>query len=183
MYIEEKYICKIKCIPVNKAIVNKEKIIMKKDFVKLIIICLIVFSCVFTFIYSLNPTYGLTSKQLKNHHNLTAEETIKLYAYYSNRNDFDNMYGLLSSKLIQQLKTYDVNTGDSNPSFLIKIEKVDEESNSNGLYKQSFYETYWDSSLLIKLGYKPSCDDLCPIDMVLVKEKKNSDWVIQSIGF
>ena len=162
---------------------------MKKGYIKLGSIFFIVFLCVFIFVFGLNPKYGLSAEQLKNHDNLTAEETIKLYAYYKNRGDFNKIDDLLSKEALDEAgmfeKDKDYNQDDIlNPVFLTNIEKVSSECEQDGFYERRIYVTYWSDNLLVKLGYKPSDKDaIYSTDMELVKKSKDSDWVIESIGF
>ena len=162
---------------------------MKKGYIKLGSIFLIVFLCVFIFVFGLNPKYGLSAEQLKNHDNLTAEETIKLYAYYKNRSDFNKIDDLLSKEALDEAgmfeKDKDYNQDDIlNPVFLTNIEKVSSECEQDSFYERRIYVTYWSDNLLVKLGYKPSDKDaIYSTDMELVKKSKDSDWVIESIGF
>lgn len=162
---------------------------MKKGYIKLGSIFFIVFLCVFIFVFGLNPKYGLSAEQLKNHDNLTAEETIKLYAYYKNRGDFNKIDDLLSKEALDEAgmfeKDKDYNQDDIlNPVFLTNIEKVSSECEKDGFYERRIYVTYWSDNLLVKLGYKPSDKDaIYSTDMELVKKSKDSDWVIESIGF
>ena len=102
---------------------------MKKEYVELGTIFFIVFLCVFIFVFGLNPKYGLSAEQLKNHDNLTAEETIKLYAYYQNRSDFNKIDSLLSKEALDEagISEKDGNHRENdilNPVFLTNIEKV-----------------------------------------------------------
>lgn len=162
---------------------------MKKEYVKLGTIFFIVFLCVFIFVFGLNPKYGLSAEQLKNHDNLTAEETIKLYAYYQNRSDFNKIDSLLSKEALDEagISEKDGNHRENdilNPVFLTNIEKVATEHNQDGFYERRIYVTYWSDNLFVKLGYKPSDKDATySTDMELVKKSKDSDWVIESIGF
>ena len=77
---------------------------MKKNFIKLSIIFFIVFSFVVIFIYGLNPKYGLTSEQLKKHDNLTAEQTIKIFAYYTNKGNLNEINNILSPNVLEEFK-------------------------------------------------------------------------------
>ena len=162
---------------------------MKKEYVELGTIFFIVFLCVFIFVFGLNPKYGLSAEQLKNHDNLTAEETIKLYAYYQNRSDFNKIDDLLSKEALDEAgiseKDADYNQDAIlNPVFLTNIEKVGTERDKDGFYERRIYVTYWSDNLFVKLGYKPSDKNATySTDMELVKKSKDSDWVIESIGF
>lgn len=162
---------------------------MKKEYAKLGIIFLIVFLCVFIFVFGLNPKYGLTYEQLKNHDNLTAEETVKLYGYYRNRSDFNEIDNLLSKEALEEAimpeKDGDYSEDNIlNPVFLTNIEEVATERDKDGFYERRIYVTYWSDNLFVKLGYKPSDKSATySTDMELVKKTKDSNWIIKNIGF
>ena len=163
---------------------------MKKNFIKLSIIFFIVFSFVVIFIYGLNPKYGLTSEQLKKHDNLTAEQTIKIFSYYTNKGNLNEINNILSPNVLEEFKGSEQDKScnnekySSNSIFLTNIEQIEKENNSNRkIYERRIYLTYWSDNLLVKLGYKPNNKNATySTEIELIKETKDSNWIILNVG-
>lgn len=146
---------------------------MKK--IMIIAVILIVCGLAITIVTNKSKTYGLPEDVIKGDKELTAEETIRLFFYYYNRN---------SDKLDQII---DIPGGLEFPPasllenvYLIEINHLLTENRSD---EQDLNEVqYFNVKYNIYLLYASRIERPETVDVDFTMVKRNSKWVIVSIG-
>ena len=156
---------------------------MKKKFSVItpyIPLLVIVIAFVIVIFYNKNKAFGLSNEAINEEKQLSAEETVRLYFYYSNRRDdsADNLlddslfYGgspLSSVSLFEDIK-------------LIYLEELSTEKSPNerGVYEIKTFQVKFNCSFFIASGKES--ENTIDVNVVLVKQESDSPWEIIAIG-
>jgi len=156
---------------------------MKKKFSVItpyIPLLVVVIAFVIVIFYNKNKAFGLSNEAINEEKQLSAEETVRLYFYYSNRRDnsADNLlddrlfYGgsLLSSvSLFEDIK-------------LIYLEELSTEKSPNEreVYEIKTFQVKFNCSFFIASGKES--ENTIDISFELIKQESDSPWKIISMG-
>jgi len=153
---------------------------MKKKLSVIIPLSVIAIAFIFVIFYNRNEDFGLSNDAINAEKQLSAEETIRLYFYYSNRKD-DSVSNILDDSLVyDDLPLSSVSlVEDIN---LIHLEELLTENSPNelGVYEIKTFQVKFNCSFFIASGRES--EDTVDIGFVLVKQESDSPWKIVSIG-
>ena len=158
---------------------------MKKKFSVItpyIPLLVIVIAFVIVIFYNKNKDFGLSNEAINAEKQLSAEETVRLYFYYSNRRD-DSADNLLDDSLADDEYRILESVSIFDDIYLIDIEEVSTEYRSDELdvyEKKSFIAKFNQRFFIASKSENENTID--NIEFVLVQQEKDSPWKIVSIG-
>ena len=128
---------------------------------------------------SWNRTFGLSQEVIAGERTPTAEETIRLYFYYSNRRDRDAVEQLLTDHCVH---VFSAHTWWEDLE-LVEIEDAGTWESSDKIEDDDrvwYYFATYNHSIVHAL--KQETSNSRSYLFILVQEKKNGPWKIKSIG-
>jgi len=155
---------------------------MKKKFpIGLLIVLIILVGFSLRIFYNKNKDFGLPNDVKNIEKQLSAEETIRLHFYYSNRKD-ERVDDIIDTTILDDgIRVLDsVNLFED--IYLIDIKELSTEDQPNewGVYQIKTYQVKFNCGVFI--ASKSENENTIDVDFILVKKEEDSPWKIVGIG-
>jgi|GEM_PF-944736 len=157
---------------------------MKKKFSVItpyIPLLVIIIAFVIVIFYNKNKDFGLSNDAINAEEQLSAEETVRLYFYYSNRRD-DSVDSILNDNLADYEYRILKSVSIFDDIYLIDVKELSTEysPNERGVYEIKTFHAKYNYSFFIASGKES--ENTIDFDFELIKQESDSPWKIVSIG-